>query len=232
MNRTGYAMSPPKNWSLWRQWVAVNSLAELIGLGSTFAVGVLIFVLLEESTTLLGTIAMILLMTSSGAIEGFVVGLAQWLVLRRSFHQISQRSWILATLIGALVAWFLGSLPSSFLNLDAPETTAAAQEPETLTILLLAALMGLFLGVVLGFPQWRVLRRFVDGAWIWLPANSLAWALGMPIIFAAVDLAQKPGSTIIGILIFAISLLITGAVVGAVHGLAMVRLANQVERTT
>jgi hypothetical protein len=224
-------MNPPKNWSLWLQWVAANSLAELIGLGSTFAVGVLIIIQMGETQTLLGTIGMIILMTSSGAIEGFVVGLAQWLVLQRPFQQLSQRSWILATVTGALIAWFLGSLPSSLLSSNAPET-GAVQEPETLTILLLAAGMGLVLGIVLGFPQWHVLRHHADGAWIWLPANSAAWALGMPIIFAAVDLAQRAVSTAIGILIFALSLVLTGAVVGAVHGLALVRLASKVVETS
>jgi hypothetical protein len=85
--------------------------------------------------------------------------------------------------------------------------------------------MGLFLGLVLGYPQWRVLRSAVSSAWLWLPANCLAWALGMPAIFAAIDLAQRSTSLAGVVLTLAVSLFLTGAVVGAVHGLVLVWLA-------
>lgn len=57
----------------------------------------------------------------------------------------------------------------------------------------------------------------------------LAWALGMPVIFASVDrayVAYESGSVAGALLIFAAALALTGAVVGAVHGLALVRLAG------
>ena len=95
-------------------------------------------------------------------------------------------------------------------------------------VLLMAGAMGLVLGVVLGLPQWRTLRGAVRGAWLWLPANSAAWALGMPLIFAAVDLAQRAGTTVGAVAIILVALAVTGAVVGAVHGLALVRLAGPV----
>lgn len=93
----------------------------------------------------------------------------------------------------------------------------------------LAAGMGFFLGAVLGYPQYRVLRQVVSGAWLWILANCLAWALGMPVIFASVDrayVAYESGSVAGALLIFAAALALTGAVVGAVHGLALVRLAG------
>jgi hypothetical protein len=67
----------------------------------------------------------------------------------------------------------------------------------------------------------------VANAWWWLPANSVAWLLGMPVVFKAVDLAQKAGSPVHALLIFAGALTLTGAVVGAVHGIALVKLASQ-----
>ena len=96
-------------------------------------------------------------------------------------------------------------------------------------MLLMAAAMGLVLGVILGLPQWRVLRRQVGKAWVWLPANSAAWALGMPIIFAAVDLAYRAGTTWGAVLVMALALALTGAAVGAVHGLALVWLASRAQ---
>ena len=114
------------NWSLWRRWVAANALAEMLGLGATFALGVAIFALLGEPQGSLAALGMILLMTSTRAIEGVVVGLLQWSAMRRSFPRITRKAWIMATLIGALVAWFLGSLPSTLMGLGAQEADVAA----------------------------------------------------------------------------------------------------------
>ena len=89
---------------------------------------------------------------------------------------------------------------------------------------------GLFLGAVLGIPQWLVLRRVVKGAWLWIPANCLAWALGMPVIFAMVDRAYAvyaAGSIAGAVVVLAGTLALTGAVVGAVHGLALVKLVSR-----
>ncbi len=90
--------------------------------------------------------------------------------------------------------------------------------------------MGLVLGAVLGYPQYRVLRRAVQGAWLWIPANCLAWALGMPVIFAMVDrayAAYAAGSIAGAVVVLAGTLALAGAVVGAVHGLALVKLASR-----
>jgi hypothetical protein len=213
-----------KGGSLWLRWVGANALAELLGLGATFAIGVLLFTRLGEPRGL-AAIGMLLLMTASGVPEGAIVGLLQWSVLCRPFPRVARRAWLVATLAGALVAWFLGSLPATLIDVGADQAQAPAQEPETWLMLLMAAAMGLLLGLILALPQWRVLRRAVGRAWVWLPANSAAWALGMPIIFAAVDLAYRAG-TIWGALgVMALALALTGAAVGAVHGLALVWLA-------
>jgi len=168
-------------------------------------------------------------MVATGSIEGTVVGLAQWWAMHRDFPSIPRRAWVGATLVGTLIAWFFGSLPSAIMSLG-EESSQAAQafataEPAVWLILLLAALMGLALSVILGFPQWRALRRAVDKARWWLPANSAAWFFGTPIIFWAMDAAFNSGSLPIGILIIALSLAATGTVVGAVHGVVLVWLS-------
>jgi hypothetical protein len=140
---------------------------------------------------------------------------------------VSRRAWLAATLIGVLVAWFLGSLPATLIDMGAGQTQAPAQEPETWVILTMAAAMGLFLGVILALPQWRVLRWAAARAWVWLPANSAAWAVGMPIVFAAVDLAYRVGTVWGAVGVMALALALTGAAVGAVHGLALVWLGSR-----
>lgn len=215
------------NRRFYLRWIAANSLAELLGLGPTFALDILFFTQLPEPKRLLPAVGLILLTTATGAVEGTVVGLLQWSVLRAPLPRVTRREWLLATLAGALVAWFLGSLPSTLIGLGGDSSGAAAQEPETWLMMLLAAGMGLFLGLILALPQWIVLRRHARRAWVWLPANAAAWALGMPIIFAAVDLAYQAGTIPGAAGIMAAALALTGAIVGAVHGVALLWLVRR-----
>ena len=215
--------------ALWLRWVGANSLAEMLGLGATFALDILILARVAEAGTSLASLIGIALMAATGAVEGTVVGLLQWAVLRRPFPTITRRAWVVATIVGAVVAWFLGSLPSTLMDMGSQDSGAVAQEPPAWVVMLLAAGMGLFLGAVLGYPQYRVLRKTVDRAWIWIPANCLAWALGMPIIFALVDRAYAAyagGSVAGAVAVLAGALALAGAAVGAVNGVALVKLAN------
>lgn len=219
---------------LWLRWAAANALAELVGLGATFALDILILARVNAARSVPASLLGIVAISVSGAIEGTVVGLLQWSVLRGPFPAVIRRAWVTATVIGAVVAWFLGSLPSTLMDMGAQESSAPVQEPSQAVVLLLAAGMGLVLGAVLAYPQWRVLRRAVKDAWLWIPANCLAWALGMPTITAAVDrayAAYAAGSLAGTIAIMAGALALAGALVGAVHGLALVGLARRASRS-
>jgi hypothetical protein len=236
---------------LWRRWVVANAVGELIGLGLTFLVGFGAFAVLGELDGLGPTLGLGALMVATGAIEGTVVGLAQWQALQSrapaqrtaqfaaqqtaqppALSGIPRRVWWSATLRGALIAWFLGALPSILINIAGDPAGGAAEpmpEPSLTTVLLLAAGMGAVLGVVLALPQWAVLRRHVVRAGLWIPANSLAWALGMPLIFAGVNAAQATSSVVVALATIAIALILSGAVVGAVHGVVLVWLAEWTE---
>ena len=86
-----------------------------------------------------------------------------------------------------------------------------------------AAGVGFVAGAVLAFFQWLVFRKIVQKAWRWLPANMLAWAAGMPLIFWGIDGAQKAGGPLQAGLLIALVLFVTGAVVGAIHGAFLAR---------
>ena len=101
---------------LWLQWIAANALGELLGLGTLGLIGFLIASKFDESVSRGATISFALLMIMLGAFEGAVIGLAQWLVLRRIVNRLSIRDWVLASLIGTVMAWTLGMLPSTIVN--------------------------------------------------------------------------------------------------------------------
>lgn len=215
------------DWKFYTRWVSANALGELIGLGLTFTVGVGSVLLIGEPQSAMAAIGLGLVMVASGAIEGVVVGSAQWWAMQSALPEINRKSWIAATLVGALVAWSFGSIPTTLMSMNADTAGTPTAEPDTISMLLMAGVMGALLGIVLALAQWIVLRRTVHKAWWWLPANSAAWLVGMPVIFAAVDIAQGASNALQAVLIFAAALALTGTVVGGVHGLVLVKLVSQ-----
>jgi hypothetical protein len=207
-----------------------NALAELVGLGASSLLWLFYFMGMEDR---LGTLwAALIVVGGSTLFEGSAVGLAQWRILRQPLRELSLRSWWAATTLGALVAWTLGMVPSTMMALS-EQTTQSAPPPELSDALVysLAAAMGLALGPILALPQWWVLRRYVDHAWQWIPANAVAWALGMTVIFVVISLMPSGTPSVRTILFLLAGLTLTGAVVGAVHGVILVRLLPRSSHT-
>jgi hypothetical protein len=220
---------PRWDWNLWRRWVIANALGELVGLGAAAVAGVALVQLFEATLSTFASLAGAGVMILLGTFEGVIVGLAQWLVLRRQFPALSRRAWALASAAGAFVAWTLGMLPSTLIDFGADAAGAPPPQMSDLLMYALAAAMGAVLGPILGIPQWLALRRHVRHAAWWIPANAAAWALGMPVVFIGASSAPTgglPGLVATGVLTAAAA----GAVVGAIHGLALIWLAQPQRR--
>lgn len=220
---------------LYPRWIAANALGELFGLGAT----ILVFVIIATRLSGGGVIHALLgfaLSVAAGALEATLVGLGQWWAMRPWFPTISARVWWRATLIGALAAYVLGFLPSTIIDLinagQPAGGSAPMAEPPQAVVLLLAAGLGLVGGALLSFAQWRVLRRHSRHAGCWIPANMLAWMLAMPLLFWAIDLSQKGQPAGQAAVILALALLAAGALVGALHGLALVQIARAQNKQT
>jgi hypothetical protein len=205
---------------LWTSWIAANALGELFGLGVAVVVAVAVaqsHAFAPAEGILIVTAAFLVI----GAYEGAIVGAAQWLVLRRVLPDLRARSWVGATLVGAVIAWMLGRVPSALADWNG---ASAQAQPSLAIILLLSTAAGAALGLILGTAQWFVLRNHVARAGVWIGANALAWAVGMPLIFLA---AGIPGPHTSALAIAALALIavgIAGAVVGAVEGAFLVRI--------
>jgi hypothetical protein len=220
---------PQAGWPLWRRWVIANAVGELVGLGAVAMAGAALLQLFAATLTSFASLAGAGVMILLGTCEGLIVGLAQWLVLRRPFPALSRRAWVLASALGALVAWTLGMLPSTLLDLGANAEAAAPAEISDALMYTLAAAMGAVLGPILGLPQWLALRHHTHHAAWWIPANAAAWALGMPVVFVGASSAPAGGLLELvatGLLTAAAA----GAVVGAIHGLTIVWLAQPQRR--
>jgi hypothetical protein len=213
---------------LWTRWTLANAFSEMIGLGLTFLITGLVFSRLDGLGTMTSILLSFVFAVASGAVEATFVGLAQWWAMHPWFPGIERSAWWRGTIIGALVAYVLGYLPSTLMSMgEATVSSAPMAEPPQWVILLLAAGMGAVGGAVLSFAQWLVMRGKVERAGIWIPANMLAWVFGMPVIFWGIDMAFKLSAIWQSVLLMAGTLFVAGAVVGGIHGLFLVRLAER-----
>jgi len=212
---------------LWPRWTLANAFSELFGLGLTFLITGLVFSKLDDQGTVASIILAFILAVASGAIEATFVGFAQWWAMRPWFPMIERFAWWRGTLIGALIAYILGYLPSTIMSMgEVTVSSAPMAEPPQWIVLLLAAGMGAVGGVVLSFAQWLVMRKSIKRAGLWIPANMLAWTFGMPVIFWGIDKAFNMPAIWQSVLLMAGTLFIAGAIVGSIHGAFLVSLTE------
>jgi hypothetical protein len=197
------------------KWILANALAELAGLGAVALLIVLLMLRLETGITF----GLASLLFAAVLFEGLCVGVAQWWVLREWLELT--KAWIGMTMLGGAVAWLIGMLAGTFFGSQNEMTPVS--EPSSVMMLTLAAVMGLAVGALLGIAQWFVLRRYVKRAAWWILANALAWSVGMAIIFTAIDFLALTPSFVLAV----VALLLTGDVVGAIHGSMLVWLLRQ-----
>jgi hypothetical protein len=208
---------------LWPRWVWANAWSELVGLGGSIALALLVLGPDSPAGVLAAAAGMIVV---AAVLEGGVVGVAQWGVLRRALPRLDARRWIGATALGAFTAWTLGMIPGTVISMGEAVGSGAAPAIGSGLMMALAFLMGLLLGPVLAFFQWRVLRRHVARAVWWIPANAVAWGTGMVILFAGSGLLSEGASVPVVAAVLAASCLAAGAAVGAIHGVALVWLLS------
>jgi hypothetical protein len=210
------------------RWILANAVAEGVGLGATMFLAFGSGPGLNPNSVFLMLSAAALAVLWGVLIEGVLLGALQAWAIHAEDSKLPIRQWIIATAIGAGIAWMLGMLPSTIMgiaSLNEPIAPAPVQpsEPPAWLQLVLAAAMGMVLGPILGFAQSRVLRRALKVRCHWLFANALAWAVGMPLIFLGMNFVPwQSGSLAIFAAVFAVCL-IAGAAVGAVHGLFLRR---------
>lgn len=216
-------------WEVWREWTLANALAEALGLGATLLTGILVFAQLEPR---IGPVASGVIGVALGAvIEGGVVGTAQWLVLRAPLAGMRWRRWAIATAMGAGIAWALGMTPSVIMaQVSSDSGDAGATGPEGPALYALALGLGLVAGAILAAPQWWVLRAYLPHAGWWIPANACAWAVGMAIVFWGTSVMPASGMTLPVAAILIACVILAGAMVGAIHGLALIWLLRERDR--
>lgn len=153
--------------------------------------------------------------TLVGALGGIILGFAQWLVLRRYIQHSVQ--WIVATVIGSLLAWFTGLTISTLMAF------AYAGASNTIVFIQKLVLVSAALGGILGFCQWLVLRTQISFSIWWIVANALACSLGLLVAFVGAGVVRDSLSIQTTLLTVATGATM-GAVIGGITGIALVWL--------
>lgn len=201
----------------------------MVGLGVTALMGWWINRVQGSLSSTLGILVGAIGLVVAGILcEGVLVGYAQGRVLRQLFPSLSKPRWIWLTAIGAGFAWLVGMIPSTIASLNASNQIGGNAAPpfEGAMVFVMAAAMGIALGTFLGVPQWFELRRQVSYSGWWVAANSVAWAVGMAIVFIGATPPNEKTPVGVIFLIIPVTCLVAGLVVGAVHGLFLLWLTK------
>jgi hypothetical protein len=201
-----------ESWALWEWWLLATVVGGFLGIAIAATTSAV-----SRGFESVNTVAPLYLI---GALGGAALGLAQWLVLRRYIKHVG--GWIVATAIGSVIAWLIGlqvgvMLILIFFNGALFVATSAA-------LLNAIFLLGIWVGTVLGFCQWLVLRTHVRNGALWIAASALAWGLALLAAWMGAALVQ-PGelgveTTLVGVATGAT----VGVVIGAITGVALVWL--------
>ena len=146
-------------------------------------------------------------------LAGFLIGLAQWVVLRD--YLVDATDWILA----GGTSWAVGYALGLFLI-------------NSLAGTVLGGLIGYILfGVIVAIVQWPMLRREIPNVWPWILANVIGWTAGFYLSQVALELFFNDPA-IAPVASTSVISAISGLVAGAVTGLALVWIVRQPERVT
>ncbi|MBC7878668.1 MAG: hypothetical protein H7Y59_15970 [Anaerolineales bacterium] len=118
-----------------------------------------------------GTVSNFRVLVMSLTIEGFLIGTAQWFVLKR--YGIHIKAWVLAVICG----WTLGFIVSQEASWPIASMLIDELGPHwELQIILGYTLFGLFFGTLMGLSQGIILRKYYGQKIIsWLILNMLIW---------------------------------------------------------
>ncbi|MGE5199522.1 MAG: hypothetical protein ACM3H9_07760 [Rhodospirillaceae bacterium] len=169
------AMDPASGWDarLWRRW----------GLYSALAYTVILAVIVTLTGLGLGAtrlavdhraIGTLLIATAGALLYGGVLGNLQWRVLRERLA-VPRRSWVLACVIPALIAWAIVVVPAGI--------AADTSGHDLRVAYFLAVSQALALGPLVGFAQARALKPYTRRWKWWIPANLVSWLVVEALFF-------------------------------------------------
>lgn len=205
-----YQLKENNSLKLWERWVLASTIAQILGW--------IVIAYFSQATNEFNNENTYKVLLLVGTVEGFLLGFAQWLVLRSYIRRAS--FWIFFTLVGALLSWFMGLTVSVVIGLF-----YLANLHQTITTLVKEiALLGAAIGTVIGYAQWLILKIANKKAIWWVSANALAWSLGLVVAFLGAGINKSSGFKIHPTLVTVATGAVMGIVISSITGLVLVWL--------
>ena len=210
-------------------WTFVCGLGVCLGMALIAPASIAIFGVVMEATGRPEALTLIAVLPA-GILGGFLLGVAQWLVLRKRLPGLRASRWILGTIGAAIVSIMLWVSPVFFLRWPVyPIPTPAVSfwvrmlglvQPSWPVAVLVTIGRGLGAGLLFGVVQHLELRRHAPRAGRWIWANILAWTPVPGFVWIAVllndrGLSGSPWSLALGVACGVAGGLVVGAVTGA-----------------
>lgn len=199
---------------LFEKWVLANFIAKLLGLGIIPFVSTIFSI--NDNQNLQRVLILV------GLFQGLILGVAQWLVLRR--YMRNSIWWLLATILGCFFGWLL----VLFVIALALFTMAITQkELDSITTFFGVIWLATTVGILIGLPQALILLtslrvKFYKAAW-WMNVNALAWIVRLFLMFGALSIIPDKVTLSIFFIMFGAEILITLASSG-ITGVLLVNL--------
>lgn len=158
-----------------------------------------------------------------------VVGLMQWCVLRRYLPDMRGLGWTLATVLGQLVGMILAIIvavmlgPRIYLAFASSAETIGGPIAQSAN----SFVNGAVVGMIIGFAQWLLLRRYLQAASWWVSTTAVAMALS-----SVVSVLWLPSIGSGGLVAWPLTMSVTGVIVGAVTGITLVGLLRRSAKLT
>jgi hypothetical protein len=207
------------------KWIVFVGIGEFFGIACAAGIALSSDKLFGEPVTLPAILQHLSGAILSGIIEGGITGYLMWWVLRLRYPNLTAFRWVGATILGAVIAWLLGSVPRIiFAGTPQVPSETPAYDPPAWIMALGGLVMGLVLGLLLGWTQYLALRNVADKRNLWIWANALGWAGGMFFIFLAAGSVEADTPLWFTISLAGLSGITAGLFVGWVTGLFLLKM--------
>ena len=156
--------------------------------------------------------------------EGVILGGLQAIGARMFVPDISARRWIVATIFVGFLGWGIGTFIPMFVITEVPVATDSDPSSELQGALLFAAVFGVLIGAVFGSAQSLALPRGKGRRLSWTVANAIGWAVALPMIYGAAQIATAYPGWAAKIAIWASGGAVAGILLGVMTGIALLRM--------
>jgi hypothetical protein len=162
----------PDDWAFWKKWVLANTIGWVVAVLG----GMTVSEAASRATPIIGSVTLTRILElvgrfGFGFVLGVLLGISQWLVLRRRLSNVGW--WVVATAVGWLVGFMAWQLSIRY--------TITFDQEYDLDLVLACGLTGTLTGAVLGILQALTLRFQVFHAGLWVLASIVGWSIAVSV---------------------------------------------------